>query len=216
MISPGDNWNAAWSTVTELIFRGLEGSLEDQNKSVRLACAAVEGCSNPDTCGEFIIRVLQRLIEVIPAASRTMNTQLKECIHCILKSTQLNEDWTDRLLWSLMKLLESSQDPRVLTHTLDLILSFNFHTSFFVVFAHFLYNLIRSHLASLNRDIFIHARLLRLLALLLPLMDLQPVLQPNSWLFLKWKELREQLEKEKMTYFNTVHRIFSDRMISRI
>ena len=207
VIPTGDNWNAAWSTATGLIFRGLEGNEEDQNKSIRLACAAVEGCSNPDICGEFVIQFLHRLIEVLPVASRVMNHQLTECITSILMSHQLTEDWIDRLLWSLKTVLESLQDPGILTHTLDLILSLSSHTSFFVVFASFFCNLIRSKLASSNRDLFLHARLLRLMALLLPLIDLQPVLRPNSWLYQKWKESRKQLEKDKIVYNTSIHRI---------
>ena len=187
-----------------MIFHGLEGNEEDQNKSIRLACAAVEGCSNPDMCGEFVIKFLHRLVEVLPVASRGMNHQLTECI---LMSHQLNEDWIDRLLWSLKTILESFQDPRILTHTIDLILSLSSHISFYVVFASFFCNLIRSKLASSNRDPFLHARLLRLMALLLPLIDLQPVLRPNSWLYQKWQESKNQLEKEEIAYNTSIHRI---------
>ena len=204
VITDGDNWTVTWSTATGMIFHGLEGNEEDQNKSIRLACAAVEGCSNPDMCGEFVIKFLHRLVEVLPVASRGMNHQLTECI---LMSHQLNEDWIDRLLWSLKTILESFQDPRILTHTIDLILSLSSHISFYVVFASFFCNLIRSKLASSNRDPFLHARLLRLMALLLPLIDLQPVLRPNSWLYQKWQESKNQLEKEEIAYNTSIHRI---------
>ena len=163
VITDGDNWTVTWSTATGMIFHGLEGNEEDQNKSIRLACAAVEGCSNPD--------------------------------------------WIDRLLWSLKTILESFQDPRILTHTIDLILSLSSHISFYVVFASFFCNLIRSKLASSNRDPFLHARLLRLMALLLPLIDLQPVLRPNSWLYQKCQESKNQLEKEEIAYNTSIHRI---------
>ena len=204
VITDGDNWTVTWSTATGMIFHGLEGNEEDQNKSIRLACAAVEGCSNPDMCGEFVIKFLHRLVEVLPVASRGMNHQLTECI---LMSYQLTEDWIDRLLWSLKTILESFQDPRILTHTIDLILSLSSHISFYVVFASFFCNLIRSKLASSNRDPFLHARLLRLMALLLPLIDLQPVLRPNSWLYQKWQESKNQLEKEEIAYNTSIHRI---------
>ena len=213
MIPCGDNWNAAWDTVTQRLFKGFEGNQADVKRSFRLLCSVAEGCTNPSIRGEFILTTFQRFIRSDLSVHRTINECVQQFVSC---AHMLQTDWIHKLLFLCQQTLQSATSPHIIVHTLDVLLSFSSQSSFFVVFAPLLLNLLYHQLAAFNRDHFVHARLLRMLAMPLPLLDLQTVDSPTTWLYDKCREMKDILETERSSLMSFIHRSSTLRLFRRV
>lgn len=213
MIPRGDNWNAAWDMVTLRLFKGFEGNQADMKRSFQLLCSVAEGCTDPSIRGEFILTTFQRFIRSDLSVHRTINECVQQFVSC---AHMLQTDWIHKLLFLCQQTLQSAISPHIIVHTLDVLLSFSSQSSFFVVFAPLLLNLLYHQLAAFNRDHFVHARLLRMLAMLLPLLDLQTVDSPTTWLYDKCREMKDILETERSSLMSFIHRSSTLRLFRRV
>lgn len=212
-IPRGDNWDAAWDTVTQRLFKGFEGNQTDVKRSCRLMCSVVEGCVDPSTRGEFILTAFRRFILSDLPVHRSINECVQQFVSCVCL---LQTDWIHKLLFLCQQSLQSTTSPQTIVHVLDILLSFSSQSSFFVSFAPLLLNQLYHKLAAFNRDHDVHARLLRMLAMLLPLMDLQAVVPPATWLHDKCLEMHDTLETERSALTAFLHRWNGTRVFRRV
>ena len=213
MIPQGDNWNAAWDTVTQRLFKGFEGNQADVKRSCRLLCSVIEGCIDPSTRGEFILTAFKRFILSDLPVHRSINECVQQFVSCV---RMLQTDWIHRFLFLCQQTLQSTTSPQTIVHILDVLLSFSSQSSFFVSFAPLLLNQLYHQLAAFNRDHYVHARLLRLLAMLLPLLDLQAVVSPTTWLYDKCQQMKDILNTDRSSLVTFLHRTRAIRVFRRV
>ena len=211
VIPEGDNWETAWKTVTTLILNGIDGTTEDILRSCSLASACLKSCRDELKRSQFLTTILKQFTHKVKQIERSIHPGLQNCIPCVL---DLTEDRGNQLLWDLWRDLSVTNEIPMIVHLVDIYLSvLPSFPSFFIVFCpRFLHQTITT-LAAFNHDRCVHARLLRLFAELVPLIELVPVLPEDSWIYSHWKQQEHVLEEDKKAFFLLLHRNYHALLI---
>ena len=204
VIPEGEKWETAWKTVTTLILKGIDGTTGDILRSCSLASACLKSCRDELIQSQFLTTMLRQFAHTVKQIERSMHIGLQHCIPCVL---DLTEDRGNQLLWDLWSDLSVTNEIPTIVHLVDIYLSvLPSFPSFFIAFCpRFLYHTVTT-LAAFNHDGYVHARLLRLFAELVPFIELVPVLSEGSWIFSHWKQQELALEKEKRAFSLLFHR----------
>lgn len=204
MIPAGNLWEMAWSTVTSLILKGIDGNDEDIMRSCSLAGACLESCDDKDRCSTFLVTIMRKCIQQITSITRTIHPGLSLCSRYF---QTLSEDQVHLFLWNLLQKITTEAKPYEIVNILDIFMQLlSSFSSFFITFAPRLLFQLTTTIAQLNYDCFVHARSLRLFAELLPLIELMPVHGEESWLQQQFDQEKDRLEEEKQVFLNSLHR----------
>ena len=204
VIPEGDFWETAWKTATTLILNGISGTTEDIFRSCSLANACLNSCQDELRKYQFLATLLRQFVHKVKSVDRSIHPGLQNCISCVL---DLTEDRCSQLLWDLWNDLSTANEVPTIVHLADIYLSvLPSFQSFFIVFCpRFLHQIVTT-LAAFNHDCHVHARLLHLLAELLPLLELIPVLSEESWLDSHWRQQKLTLEEDRQAFIHLFHR----------
>ena len=188
-------------SINKLIFRGLDGTDQDQLKSIAVFQAAVDGMDTAD--------VLSDLIRIYDKVS--LNCPILDSIHPVIAGLEkcITDEMIDPLLEHLCNLLLLEPCKSSIVHSIDLILCiYHKHTLTLLYMLFSLLLTINTKLSLFNAEPHVHSRLLRLLTILLPLEDLEPPFKDSTQ--------REMWIESRSKYEEYNHRISCVRMINRV
>ena len=205
MIPAGNLWEMAWSTVTSLILKGIDGNEDDIMRSCSLAGACLESCGDKDKGSTFLVTIVCKCIQQITIITRTIHPGLFLCLRYF---QSFAEDQVHLFLWNLLQKMTTETNPSAIVNIIDIFVElFSSFLSFFITFAPRLLYQLTTTIAQLNYDCFVHARSLRLFAELLPYIELVPVHGDRSWLQQQFDQERDRLEHEKHAFLHSLHRM---------
>lgn len=200
-LSHTDQFTDIQRSLNELIFHGLDGTNQDQLKSIAVFQATVGGMDAAD--------VLQDLIKVFDKVS--LNCPTLDSIHPVIAGLEkcIPNEIIDPFLEHLCNILLVDPCKSSIVHSIDLILCiYHKHTATLLFVLYSLLLTINTKLSLFNADSRVHSRLLRLLTILLPLEDLEPPFRDSTQ--------REMWVESRSKYEEYNHRISSMRMITRV
>lgn len=173
--------------LSELIFRGLEGTEQDQIKSILVLKAEVRGFEDNPFVPQDLIKVIDYVCDACPVLSDThpVITELQQCIKDSHNIPPVSQHICDILL--------EGKSASTIVHSVDLLLELYQYSSILLDNLYQLLLGINTRFSSFNSDLFVHSRLLRILSVLCSFEGLEPTFEDKEKAK-GWESARKEYE----------------------
>ena len=170
-LSGTDQCQHVQKALSELILRGLEGTEQDQIKSILVLKAEIRGLEDNPFVRQDLIKVIDYVCDACPALSGThpVITELQQCIKDSYSIPSVLQHICDILL--------EGKSVSTIVHSVDLLLELYQHSSILLDNLYQLLLGINKRFSSFNANRFVQSRLLRILSILCSFEGLEPTFE---------------------------------------
>ena len=186
-LSRTDQCQHVQKALSELILRGLEGTEQDQIKSIFVLKAEIRGFEDNSFVRQDLIKVIDYVCDTCPVLSDThpVITELQQCITDSNSIPSLSQHICDILL--------EGKSASSIVHSVDLLLALYQHSSILLDNLYQLLLGVNTRFSSFNSNIYVHSRLLRILSILYSFEGLEPTFEDREK-SKSWESARKEYE----------------------
>lgn len=185
-LSETDQCEHVQKTLSELIFHGLEGTEQDQLKSILVLNSEIQAFEDNHFVRQDLLKVIEIVCETCPTQNyiHPVVTELQKCI---------TDSYVSSVSQRICDILLEGKSPPSIVHSVDLLLGLYQRSSILLDNLYQLLLRINSRFSTFNSDIYVHSRLLRILSILFSLEGLEPSFENESKMNC-WEYARKEYE----------------------
>lgn len=185
-LSGTDQCQYVQSTLSELAFHGLKGTERDQIKSILVLKAEIQALHENRSVYQDLIKMTDYVCNACPILSN-VHPVIRELQACIIDS------YVPSASQHICDILLGGKSATSIVHSVDLLLGLYQRSSILLDNLYQLLVGINTRFSSFNSNIYVHSRLLRILAILLSFEGLEPSFTDKDKI-IHWESARKEYE----------------------